>query len=184
MQTGQGLIDKNMYAYCMNNPVLYTDPDGTLVWIPLVIGVVAGLIVGVVAVQTAKTVHYDVRDDKNNNPPKPDTQKKADDAGWVGSNDNDKKGVPANAHQFTSPDKKNVKYVSPDGKQEIIFDAFGKIVIDPRDIGTYNFIPSNQGIEWLSVIGHSIVDVAPWLFWGNSVADTTFIWDRWGMLWE
>ena len=28
VQTGQGMLDKNMFAYCANNPVLYTDADG------------------------------------------------------------------------------------------------------------------------------------------------------------
>ncbi len=27
-QTGQGLLDKNMFAYCLNNPVNYRDPSG------------------------------------------------------------------------------------------------------------------------------------------------------------
>lgn len=28
VQTGQGMLDKNMFAYCGNNPVNYVDPDG------------------------------------------------------------------------------------------------------------------------------------------------------------
>ena len=28
VQTGQGMLDKNMFAYCANNPVLYADEDG------------------------------------------------------------------------------------------------------------------------------------------------------------
>jgi RHS repeat-associated protein len=28
IQTGQGLLDKNMFAYCMNNPVMSVDPSG------------------------------------------------------------------------------------------------------------------------------------------------------------
>ena len=28
LQTGQGILDKNMFAYCANNPVLYADEDG------------------------------------------------------------------------------------------------------------------------------------------------------------
>ncbi len=28
VQTGQGILDKNMFAYCMNNPVNYVDPYG------------------------------------------------------------------------------------------------------------------------------------------------------------
>ena len=29
VQTGQGMLDKNMFAYCGNNPVNYVDPNGT-----------------------------------------------------------------------------------------------------------------------------------------------------------
>ena len=32
VQTGQGLLDKNMFAYCGNNPVNYVDPDGDFPW--------------------------------------------------------------------------------------------------------------------------------------------------------
>ena len=28
VQTGQGILDKNMFAYCLNNPVNYVDPSG------------------------------------------------------------------------------------------------------------------------------------------------------------
>ncbi len=31
VQTGQGILDKNMFAYCLNNPVCYSDPQGTSV---------------------------------------------------------------------------------------------------------------------------------------------------------
>jgi hypothetical protein len=33
----------NRYSYCLNNPLIYTDPDGEIVWfIPVIIGIVAG----------------------------------------------------------------------------------------------------------------------------------------------
>ena len=28
VQTGQGILDKNMFAYCLNNPVIFCDPNG------------------------------------------------------------------------------------------------------------------------------------------------------------
>lgn len=43
VQTGQGMLDKNMFAYCMNNPVKYIDEQGTFV------GTIFGAIVGGIA---------------------------------------------------------------------------------------------------------------------------------------
>ena len=48
-------------------------------------------------------------------------------------------GPAADCHQYTAKDEPNVKYVSPDGSREIIFNSKGKVVTDPKDFGTYNF---------------------------------------------
>ena len=86
--------------------------------------------------------------------------------------------VSADCHQFTSPDKSNVKYVSPDGKYEVIYDSSGREVTDPRDVGTYNFISS-----LVDPIGHFIVDVIPWIRYGNSPDDSTTPQERWDAFW-
>jgi RHS repeat-associated protein len=36
----------NRYAYCLNSPLMYTDPTGEFVWIPMVIGAVVGAYIG------------------------------------------------------------------------------------------------------------------------------------------
>ncbi len=91
------------------------------------------------------------------------------------------KGPAANAHQFSAPNRDNVKFVSPDGKMEAIYDATGTLVTDPRDVGTYNYSPFNGTIK--SAIGHYVKDVKPWIRWGNSPDDTTSSWQRmWGLL--
>ena len=41
-------------------------------------------------------------------------------------------------------------------------------VLDPRDVGTYNFVPS--GGFWGN-IGHSLFDVLPWVLFGNNDDD-------------
>lgn len=81
--------------------------------------------------------------------------------------------VSANCHQFTSPERNNKKYVSPDGRFEAIYDANGYLVDDPRDEGTYNFISPNE-----DGLGHFIVDVVPWIRHGNSLHDTTEWYER------
>ena len=65
-------------------------------------------------------------------------------------------------------DKTNVKYVSLDGHKEVIFDSAGNMVLDSRDIGTYNFSPS--GTFWGGA-GHFFADILPWLIFGNDDDD-------------
>ncbi len=76
--------------------------------------------------------------------------------------------VASDCHQFTSPDKSHVKFVSPNGKYEVIFDADGNVVTAPEDYGTYNFADPET-----DPIGHFYEDVLPWLMWGNSEDDST-----------
>ena len=76
--------------------------------------------------------------------------------------------VGAACHQFTSPDRSNRKYVSPDGHSEVIFDQSGHIVTASEDYGTYNYVDSRK-----DPVGHFYQDVLPWLLWGNDATDST-----------
>ena len=40
VQTGQDILDKNMFAYCGNNPVMRADPNGNF-WVVAVVGILA-----------------------------------------------------------------------------------------------------------------------------------------------
>ena len=91
----------------------------------------------------------------------PQSPEMAEACGWDGS-------VSAACHQFTSPDRSNIKYVSPDGKSEVIFDRSGNIVTASEDYGTYNFADSRR-----DPVGHFYRDVLPWLLWGNDETDST-----------
>lgn len=44
----KSLGELNLYSYCANNPIMYTDESGTLVWstVLIIVGVVAGLVAG------------------------------------------------------------------------------------------------------------------------------------------
>lgn len=107
-----------------------------------------------------KDVHY--ARNKNMDPAfMPKSPQQALEWGW-----SDKVG--ADCHQFTSPDKSHTKYVSPDGKDEVIFDAQGNTVTAPEDYGTYNFANPRK-----DPVGHFYKDVLPWLVWGNDERDTT-----------
>ncbi|MDX9808501.1 MAG: RHS repeat-associated core domain-containing protein [Acholeplasma sp.] len=165
-QINEGILGENMYAYTENNPVMNIDPEGTSIgriletfisiWIGVQIGPVATGIVTLV-----KIGHYNRNIFNTDLPSKPDN---ADSMGW-------KIGDPR-YHRFS--DSKNIKWVSSDGHKEIIFDSAGNIVDDPRDIGTYNFIPNSIAFG----VGHGIVDVLPWILWGNNSKDSTTFFDR------
>lgn len=108
----------------------------------------------------SKEIHYT----RNQNMPLdslPQSPAVAKELGWDGS-------VEAACHQFTSSDRSNKKYVSPDGKSEVIFDRSGNIVTASEDYGTYNFCDSRQ-----DPVGHFYQDVLPWLLWGNDETDST-----------
>ena len=88
-------------------------------------------------------------------------------------------------HQFTSEKREHVKYNSPDGKQELIFENKNddaKVVTAPEDMGTYNFAPHRPkerfDIAVRSMVGHFIKDMVPWFIWGNTPEDTTTYSDR------
>lgn len=46
--TGQGVLSYNMYAYCLNNPVMYSDPSGVGVVLAIVIGAGIGFVAGII----------------------------------------------------------------------------------------------------------------------------------------
>ena len=179
----------NLFAYCFNDPVNMSDPTGHLpewakaafrVAITLIINAtitpiiisaspdpIALTLVGVantVGIPTAaampsKQKHYS-RNENNIEFPKT-YNKEFFENGW-----NDK--VSANCHQFTAINHDNKKYISDDGKYEVIYDVNGMRVDDPKDVGTYNYASPNT-----NPIGHAVVDVLPWILYGNSPDDTT-----------
>ena len=44
--SGSGLIGYNVYVYCADNPVNFSDPTGECIWTALIVGVVAGAVIG------------------------------------------------------------------------------------------------------------------------------------------
>ncbi len=152
----------NLFSYCFNNPLNMDDQTGNWprwitagVTIAAAVVTVAAVATGNIAVASvaakvtmvagvtylAQSVHYDVRDEKNDVATLPQSPSDATKAGWIKSvpksDLNPNGGGPAaNCHQYTSPDKSNVKYVSPDGHREAIYNSTCEIVSDSRDIGT------------------------------------------------
>ena len=198
---GGELLGYNMFAYCMNNPVNMSDPSGNWPrWITAAVAIVAAVVTvaavatGNVAVASAaakvtmaagatylaQSAHYDVRETRNDVATLPQSPSDATKAGWINSDPkselNPNGGGPAAAcHQYTATDRPNVKYVSPDGHREVIYNSAGDIVSDPRDIGTYNFCPSDEFWYSNASIGHLVHDIIPWCIFGNSDDDPGWV---------
>ena len=169
------ILGYNMFAYCSNNPVMYVDPKGTCALIAVVL--VAAVIV-VVTTMPSKDEHYS-RNDNNKTPDEEDIKSivNGENLDWVSVDEK------YNAyHKFTNGSqgdeaKYNKKYMSPDGKYEVIIcydpDQVSSpyVVTDPNNMGTYNYGP---GVG----INHFLKDVLPYWIWGNSEDDTTTFWQR------
>ena len=150
----------NLYAYCANDPVDHVDPSGHIrmrlpkgvpkkwkKWIRKIPG---------------KKKHYG-RNKYNTKLPK--TVEEAEVRSWRIL------PWPMDAcHQFSAKNgKRNIKYVSKNGKKEVVFDYTGKhVVTDVRDKGTYNFGPKGG-------MNHVFKDVIPWCAWGNTKKDSTSV---------
>lgn len=102
----------------------------------------------------SKSQHYN-RNKHNTNVPK--TAAEAKKLGWDSS-------VSSNAHQRnTTPGKRNVKYVSPDGHREGIYNYEGKLVG-----GSYNY---SSPLD--NKAGHLVNDVIPYIRYGSNPNDKT-----------
>ena len=164
----------NLFAYCFNNPVNLSDSIGNWPkWIETAANWVNDNIIQPVADFIDKTIDYLTPPSKEehynrnqNNIQFPEEYDETFFKDWDDS-------VSANCHQFSAPDRDNVKYVSPDGRYEAIYDVNNKLVTDPRDVGTYNFVSPNE-----DAFGHFVKDVIPWIQHGNSPDDSTEWWQR------
>jgi RHS repeat-associated protein len=174
------LLGNNLFIYGFNDPVNTIDPQGTWPrWITVCVGAIATVVkaktsaaeAALTAVVTGalyrlQVIHYDLRQSLNENLPA--TREEAQEEGWLGP-DTDPVGPSSLLHQFTAKIfGENSKYVSPDGLREAIYDKWGNLIADQRDVGTYNFAPAGT---WWDNIKHTLLDVFPWLVFGNGDDD-------------
>jgi RHS repeat-associated protein len=178
--SGSSLLGGNLFAYGFNDPVNTIDPAGTWPrWITAGLTMLSGAWTlktrswraALTTLASAVTygiqvLHYDLREALNID--LPGTREEALEEGWLGP-DTDPVGPSSLLHQFTAAVfGTNTKYVSPDGTREAIYDEDGQLVTDQKDVGTYNFSPS--GTLW-SDIKHALVDMFPWVIFGNGDSD-------------
>ena len=58
--------------------------------------------------------------------------------------------------------------------QQMIVAPNGMIVNTPENMGTYDFVPPGGINKFI----HGVVDVIPWIMWGNSEKDSTSVGER------
>ncbi|PZM85607.1 hypothetical protein DLH72_01870 [Candidatus Gracilibacteria bacterium] len=117
----------------------------------------------------AKELHYD-RNRYNVDLPK--NKDEAEKFGWIKMSN--EKSI---YHQIGVPEGKwNEKWVSEDGKKEVIYSyKDGSIITDPTNYGTYNFYgPGSIKDDYY----HALYDVAPYIEWGNHHNDKSNIEQR------
>ncbi len=170
----------NLFSYCSNNPIMYYDPNGC--WF-----VNIGTEFRRLAMKIMKEKHYERLEKKGEFPENLEkeyiTSQIEKYLAYLKEKNNHNYEISngpltgyifedARCHQFDTKGE-NYKILSPDGHYEFIFDAKGNLIEDPRNIGTYNYFPPNQ-----NEILHGVVDVFPWLLWGNSPDDNTNFFQR------
>ena len=120
--------------------------------------------IGNIIVEPIKRLHYS-RNELNKSAPKSIPEAEA--MGWL----MEKKD---HCHQVGVPGRTNVKYIPSDGSiGEQIFKADGTVDTSPENMATPNIVSPQE-----SLIGHSFLDVAPWVLWGNSPEDSTTMLER------
>ena len=80
-------------------------------------------------------------------------------------------------HQHNQADDRNSKYVVGNwGSSEVVYYSDGTLNNTPEDQGTFNvyYGPS----KFLNYTVHALLDVVPYMLWGNSFSDSTTFGER------
>ena len=79
-------------------------------------------------------------------------------------------------HTFGAGLRDHIKFVSPGGHFEAVFNRLGQHVTGLANIATYNFVSPNK----YGGVGHFFADVVPYYIWGNAPEDPTTWYQRIG----
>lgn len=69
----------------------------------------------------------------------------------------------------------NDKWSHPETGHEVVFDENDDVVTDPRNRGTFNYVPANG---FISGCGHTYADILPWIIDGTGEDDPSRFVDR------
>ena len=180
----------NLYAYCMNNPVNMSDPDGNWPkWVQKIGNTVKKTVSNVVnKVKSVVTKvkkkltkkHYEERANKNGI--HPTYNQVVSSSSWT------KVSKDQTQYHDDGVGKAELKFTNSDGREAVFNGDTLQPMTDPRYIATYNFCPIQQlpdspGLKdyvtyGVTMVGHTWQDVIPYYIWGNSPDDTTTFMDR------
>lgn len=153
----------NLYAYVENDPINQSDPSG-MESASVSYNSTRSLTVATKERFTAvRNRHYN----RNQYNRPPTTERAAIRRRWVRMS-----WAKSAFHRLGKGAEKNVKYVSPDGRHEAVYDQNGNLVTSDENMGTYNFVGPDDGF------GHFREDVAPYWLWGNTPNDGTSLLTR------
>ncbi len=158
-------VGTNRYSYAFNDPVNLRDPSGNCLTCSGPFG----------AYSRMQGAHYNRNNTQQSSPDTRDELNRQIDEGKISINT----GVPANAHQQgtdpvngTNP-ANNSKVVTTSTGQEGIYDENDNLVNDNVNQGTVNYADPES-----NPVGHVIVDVVPYVVWGNTEEDPTSFRER------
>ena len=141
----------NFYSYTMNSPTTLVDPLG-------LIGLADGPTPS--EIRDWRNAHYR-RNDQNEIPARETVMTQ-----WIKMS-----YAKTRYHRFNGQTQ-NEKCVSPNGSCEAVFSG-SELVTDSANQGTFNFSDQNG-----QPLGHILLDVIPYYFWGNTPDDPTPFWRR------
>ncbi|WP_395735482.1 RHS repeat-associated core domain-containing protein [Prosthecobacter sp.] len=168
------LVDQsslNRFSFANGNPINFVDPFGLSAYKPNDGGIRHALLSFGRQVQLLHDVLVFLHYERNMFNVTPANPNEAIDQKWRRLTDDE-----SIFHQQTNESpcaRYNTKYISPDGHSEVVFNRNGVLVLDPRNIGSYNLF---DPLRYPNL--HGAFDVVPYVLLGNASNDPSTFSER------